>query len=77
MSGINGMLQYQWGQSGLTAQTGTSITTPNATGTLPSPPSGNPTTPIQNQTGVSPNDGYSTTGIGQNAVQNVRCSFQS
>jgi len=69
--GINGMMQYQWGQSNLTAQTGTSIVGANATGSNPAPPSGNPTSPTPDQSGISPDDGYSTSGTGQNQVQNV------
>jgi len=71
--GINGMMQYQWGQGNLTSQTGTAISSPNSTGTNPAPPSSNPTGPSPNEseTGVSPDDGYSTTGTGQDGVQSV------
>jgi hypothetical protein len=66
-------MQYQWGQSNLTVGTGTTIS-PNSTGTTNTPPSTNPTSPSQNQTGVSPNDGYSISGIGKDVVQSVRPS---
>jgi mannan endo-1,4-beta-mannosidase len=71
--GISGMMQYQWGQGNLTSQTGTAISSPNSTGTNPSPPSSNPTapSPSEGETGVSPDDGYSTTGTGQDGVQSV------
>jgi len=69
--GIGMMLQYQWGQNNLTAATGT-IISPNTSGTTSTSPSGNPSSVAQNQTGFSPDDGYSTTGIGQDGVQSVR-----
>jgi hypothetical protein len=68
------LLQYQWGQSNLTTETGTPIT-PNSTDTSPSPPSDNPTSSSQDQTGVSPDDGYTTSGIGQDGVQSVNSFF--
>jgi mannan endo-1,4-beta-mannosidase len=70
-AGIQGMIQYQWGQSGLMPQTGTSIVSPNTTGSNPTPPSGNGQSPAPDQTGVSPNDGYTTSGTGQNNVQQI------
>jgi len=58
VNGLQGMIQYQWGQSNLTAQSGTTI----------SPlPNGTTQSSSQNQTGQSPNDGYSLTGSGQSA----------
>ena len=70
-------MQYQWGQGNLTSQTGTAISSPNSTGTNPSPPSSNPTapSPSEGETGVSPDDGYSTTGTGQDGVQSVSSYF--
>lgn len=59
-SGLNGMLQYQWGQNNLTSSTGTTIS-PNATGQSPNNP-GSGQSPNQNETGVSPDDGYSLSG---------------
>jgi mannan endo-1,4-beta-mannosidase len=57
-NGVQGMIQYQWGQSNLTAEEGTTIS-----------PAINQTTqsPIPNSTGESPNDGYSLSGPGQGA----------
>ncbi|KAF9466797.1 glycoside hydrolase superfamily [Collybia nuda] len=51
--GLRGIIQYQWGQANLTAQAGTAI-----------PPSSNSsgTTSNQDETGLSPNDGYSILG---------------
>jgi mannan endo-1,4-beta-mannosidase len=60
--GLKGAVQYQWGQTGLTAQLGTTVSpVQDQTGT----------TPNQNSTGVSPNDGYSINGQGSPAAQNV------
>ncbi|KAF5373898.1 hypothetical protein D9758_000572 [Tetrapyrgos nigripes] len=50
VNGLQGMMQYQWGQSGLTNQGGTTIS-PNINSTT--------TSPNQDETGQSPNDGYS------------------
>jgi len=66
-NGLNGMLQYQWGQSNLTASTGTTVS-PDGIGTTPNAPAGNPTSSNQNATGQSPNDGYTTSGSGQDGV---------
>jgi len=53
--GLAGVIQYQWGQANLTAQQGSTISpTQYQSGTTPS----------QNSTGLSPNDGYSTEGEG-------------
>lgn len=54
-SGLSGVLQYQWGQEGLTAAPGTPVSTP--------PGASGVDTPI-GTTGVSPNDGYSINGSG-------------
>jgi mannan endo-1,4-beta-mannosidase len=57
-NGLQGMIQYQWGQSNLTAESGTTV----------SPLSNETTTsPNLNETGQSPNDGYSLNGPGQSA----------
>jgi mannan endo-1,4-beta-mannosidase len=72
--GVNGMLQYQWGQSNLTSAIGTSIS-PNSTDTSVPPSNGITISPSQNQTGVSPNDGYSISGIGEDGVQMVCTNF--
>jgi mannan endo-1,4-beta-mannosidase len=59
INGLQGMVQYQWGQQNLTAEPGTPVS-PSVTGTGESPD--------QTTTGVSPNDGYSTLGQGQEDV---------
>lgn len=64
------MIQYQWGQSNLTAAVGTTVS-PDSTATSPSSSSGNPTSPVQNQTNVSPDDGYSISGVGEDNVQSI------
>ncbi|KAJ7632612.1 glycoside hydrolase family 5 protein [Roridomyces roridus] len=56
LSGLAGMIQYQWGQGNLTAMNGTAIS-PVITE--------NGIQPVQDQNGVSPNDGYSSVGVGQ------------
>ncbi|KAF9264690.1 glycoside hydrolase family 5 protein [Marasmius fiardii PR-910] len=61
-SGLEGIIQYQWGQNGLTTQPGTTIS-PNVNSTTQSP--------NINQAGQSPNDGYSTVGVGQVSLQDV------
>lgn len=68
--GIGGMLQYQWGQSNLTAKSGTPIS-PNTTDTSVISPNGNSQSPHQNETGVSPDDGYAISGVGQDSIQSV------
>jgi len=61
-AGINGMLQYQWGQTGLTALPGTSV----------SPvPTGNTQSPVPTGTGQSPNDGYGIGGTADDGAQQV------
>ncbi|KAJ7097935.1 glycoside hydrolase family 5 protein [Mycena belliarum] len=60
LSGLGGMIQYQWGQGNLTAVNGTPIT-PAITE--------NGIVPVQSQNGISPSDGYSIAGVGQEAVQ--------
>ncbi|KAF9464694.1 glycoside hydrolase family 5 protein [Collybia nuda] len=55
-AGLQGMIQYQWGQGNLTAQEGTAVSpTPDESGV----------TPNQDETGLSPNDGYTSLGTGQ------------
>ncbi|KAG7090317.1 hypothetical protein E1B28_011914 [Marasmius oreades] len=61
-AGLEGIIQYQWGQSGLTTQPGTPIS-PNIDGTTSSP--------NVDSAGQSPNDGYSINGVGQSGVQGV------
>jgi len=56
INGLQGMVQYQWGQQNLTAVPGTSVS-PSVTETGQSPD--------QTTTGQSPNDGYSILGQGQ------------
>jgi mannan endo-1,4-beta-mannosidase len=68
------MMQYQWGQSNLTAKTGTTIS-PNSTGNSSPPPSSNPTSPTQQEENESPDDGYTTSGSGQDNVQSVSLRF--
>lgn len=61
-AGLQGIIQYQWGQVNLTGIPGTAIVPAlNETGQ----------SPVVNQTGVSPNDGYSIQGVGEVAVQGV------
>ncbi|KAK7467163.1 hypothetical protein VKT23_004221 [Stygiomarasmius scandens] len=62
VNGLQGMMQYQWGQSGLTTQPGTTIS-PNVNSTSQSS--------NVDTTGISPNDGYSTQGVGTSSVQGV------
>ncbi|KAJ7285843.1 glycoside hydrolase family 5 protein [Mycena rebaudengoi] len=60
LSGLAGMIQYQWGQGNLTTVNGTSIEpviTENGVST------------VQTENGLSPDDGYSIVGIGQADVQ--------
>ncbi|KAG2111540.1 glycoside hydrolase family 5 protein [Suillus discolor] len=68
-SGLNGIVQYQWGQSGLTAEPGTTIDPPTTTGESPTPSSPGETPTPQQTTGSSPNDGYAITG--SNTVQQI------
>ncbi|KAN0077293.1 glycoside hydrolase family 5 protein [Tylopilus felleus] len=66
-AGLGGIVEYQWGQANLTAETGTTIS-PGVTGISQNPQ----TTPFsQNNdtTGITPNDGYS--NIGNDGVQQV------
>ncbi|KAJ3514846.1 hypothetical protein NLJ89_g2126 [Agrocybe chaxingu] len=58
-SGLQGMLQYQWSQDNLTAAVGT-VVSPTVTGPG--------TVPTVTGIGVSPNDGYSIQGVGQQQV---------
>lgn len=72
INGIQGMIQYQWTQPGLTVQPGTVINSPT------SPVDGQtPTTPVNTQTGTSPNDGYGTNDVGSLAatIQSVGQNF--
>ncbi|KAK1232219.1 hypothetical protein PQX77_004593 [Marasmius sp. AFHP31] len=62
LNGLQGIIQYQWGQSGLVTQPGTTIS-PNINGPSQSP--------NNNQAGQSPNDGYSTNGVGLAGFQDV------
>jgi mannan endo-1,4-beta-mannosidase len=61
-SGLQGIISYQWGQSGLTTQPGTTIS-PNVNGTTQSP--------NINQAGQSPNDGYASVGVSQISLQEI------
>jgi len=67
-AGLNGIIQYQWGQPNLTAQPGTSITPPTTTGQGSTPSSPGQSSTPQLQTGESPNDGYS---LSPNAAQQI------
>ncbi|KAH7914659.1 glycoside hydrolase family 5 protein [Hygrophoropsis aurantiaca] len=68
-AGLNGIIQYQWGQSNLTAVTGTMIS-PDTTGeSSGSSSTGETTSP--DTTGESPNDGYSTSPATDGQVQQV------
>ncbi|KZP11991.1 glycoside hydrolase family 5 protein [Athelia psychrophila] len=62
-SQVNGMVHYQWGQTGLTGQEGTPVS--------PAGPGSNPTSTGSTGTAISPNDGYSSTGVGQSGVDGV------
>ncbi|KAJ7109369.1 glycoside hydrolase family 5 protein [Mycena epipterygia] len=55
LSGLAGMIQYQWGQGNLTAVNGTAIA-PTITE--------NGIVPVQSENGQSPSDGYSIAGVG-------------
>ncbi|KAG2050694.1 glycoside hydrolase family 5 protein [Suillus hirtellus] len=68
-AGLNGIVQYQWGQSGLTAEPGTTISPSTTTGESPTPSSPGETPTPQQTTGESPNDGYAITG--SNTVQQI------
>ncbi|KZP24938.1 glycoside hydrolase family 5 protein [Athelia psychrophila] len=59
-SKVNGMVQYQWGQSGLTV-------TPASQAALAT----NPTLLESDATGDSSNDGYSGSGAGQSGLNNI------
>jgi len=71
-SGVQGMLQYQYGQTGLTGVVGTDIE-PSVTGTT--------TGTVVTGTGTTPNDGYSINGVGQtdavSTIQEASASFAS
>jgi mannan endo-1,4-beta-mannosidase len=66
-AGLGGIVEYQWGQTNLTAETGTTIS-PGVTGISPDPTTTS-TSPSNDTTGISPNDGYS--NIGNDGVQQV------
>ncbi|KAF8447969.1 glycoside hydrolase family 5 protein [Boletus edulis BED1] len=74
-SGLGGIVEYQWGQSNLTAETGTTIS-PGVTG-ISHDAQTTPVSPNNDTTGISPNDGYSNIGndgvqqVVQNATQNI------
>ncbi|KAG2349908.1 glycoside hydrolase family 5 protein [Suillus weaverae] len=61
-AGLNGIIQYQWGQSNLTAEPGTTVSPPTTTGETSTPSSPGQVPTPQQTTGQSPNDGYSSTG---------------
>ncbi|KAF9451028.1 glycoside hydrolase family 5 protein [Macrolepiota fuliginosa MF-IS2] len=71
LGGIQGMIQYQWSQTGLTTQPGTVIS-PISNDTTTSPVSNVPT-----RSGVSPNDGYGNQDVGalSQIVQQVGQGF--
>ncbi|KAJ6496671.1 glycoside hydrolase family 5 protein [Mycena vitilis] len=59
-SGLTGMIQYQWGQGNLTAVNGTAISpTIDENGIVP----------VQTENGVTPSDGYSIVGTGQESAE--------
>ncbi|KAH0830561.1 glycoside hydrolase family 5 protein [Lanmaoa asiatica] len=66
-AGLGAIVQYQWGQMNLTAETGTTISS-GVTG-ISQDPQTTPTSPSSGTTGISPNDGYSSNG--NNGVQQV------
>ncbi|KIJ17403.1 glycoside hydrolase family 5 protein [Paxillus involutus ATCC 200175] len=66
-AGLNGIVQYQWGQTNLTAETGTTIS-PDVTG-ISQDPQTTSTSPGEDTTGISPDDGYSSNG--NDGVQQV------
>ncbi|KAJ8589720.1 glycoside hydrolase [Rhizopogon salebrosus TDB-379] len=68
-AGLNGIIQYQWGQSNLTAEPGTTVSPTSTTGEQSTPSSAGETPSPQDQTGETPNDGY--TSNGSNNVQQV------
>ncbi|KAG7092448.1 hypothetical protein E1B28_008802 [Marasmius oreades] len=62
--GLQGIMQYQWGQTGLTTQPGTTIS-PNINGTTQS------TNVNQTEAGQSPNDGYAIFNADRSKVQRI------
>ncbi|OAX44646.1 glycoside hydrolase family 5 protein, partial [Rhizopogon vinicolor AM-OR11-026] len=74
-AGLNGIIQYQWGQSNLTAEPGTSVTPPSTTGEVSTPGSPGQTPTPPEETGESPNDGYSTNGT-DNVQQTLSSAVQ-
>jgi mannan endo-1,4-beta-mannosidase len=68
-NGLSGVIQYQWGQGGLSVQQGTPVSTPSGQTQV-----GN----VQSSTGVSPNDGYSTQGLGSSQfIQTIKAESQA
>ncbi|KAJ7063294.1 glycoside hydrolase family 5 protein [Mycena amicta] len=68
LSGLAGIVQYQWGQGNLTAVNGSAITPSiSESGVVDE----NGESVVQNENGISPSDGYSIVGQGQVAVQGV------
>jgi mannan endo-1,4-beta-mannosidase len=68
-NGLAGVIQYQWGQGGLSVQQGTPVSTPTNQTQVGT---------VQNSTGVSPNDGYSIQGIGASQfVQTIQEESQT
>ncbi|KAF8559570.1 glycoside hydrolase family 5 protein [Imleria badia] len=64
-AGLGGIVEYQWGQTNLTAETGTTIS-PGVTGISQNSQTTS-ISPNDDTTGISPNDGYS--NIGNDGVQ--------
>ncbi|KAJ6630795.1 glycoside hydrolase family 5 protein [Mycena sp. CBHHK59/15] len=60
LSGLAGMIQYQWSQGNLTAVNGTAISPVITEDGI---------SPVQTQDGLSPADGYGIAGVGQEAAQ--------
>ncbi|KAG6335366.1 hypothetical protein ID866_3729 [Astraeus odoratus] len=73
--GVAGMIQYQWGQQNLTAETGTTIS-PGVTG-ISSTGATTGTTPSTDTTGVSPNDGYSSNSNSDAIQQTLSTASQN
>ncbi|KAJ8462278.1 hypothetical protein ONZ45_g17998 [Pleurotus djamor] len=60
--GLQGIIQYQWGQGNFSAQTGTTISPANTeTGQSANP----------DETGQSPNDGYAVQGVSDTSALDI------
>lgn len=67
-SGVSGAAQYQWGQSGLTTNDGSTVSQNSDSSTV---------TSNSDTSGVSPNDGYQSAAQGTDGVQGVLTDLSS